>query len=317
MNKKKIVIIGCGLIGFIYAKVLKQLNCEIVAIADPDIKRIKKTLKICSEKTESYKNHLELFRNVEVNKYDIVAIAVPAKDQLKIIKKFSEIKKHILCEKPFTRNYKEAKIALKFCEKNKIHIAVGFKMRYENVFQKLKEIILSKKLGNIKYVSISYYQKKPYQKWAISNGIHRESFVHPLDLLMWIFGKKIKIKFFEKDYSRINGQKLDTFLKTDKINFFISNRWLNKYANFAGVGGSTDFVLNAIGSKGQLVLIRPNFIKVFLENKTINYKLPKFDYDLPFYKEWKSFINYINTKKPGDLVINKSTLDFHKIIDRI
>ena len=166
-------------------------------------------------------------------------------------------------------------------------------------------------------VSISYYQKKPYQKWAISNGIHRESFVHPLDLLMWIFGKKIKIKFFEKDYSRINGQKLDTFLKMDKINFFISNRWLNKYANFAGVGGSTDFVLNAIGSKGQLVLIRPNFIKVFLENKTINYKLPKFDYDLPFYKEWKSFINYINTKKPGDLVINKSTLDFHKIIDRI
>ena len=83
------------------------------------------------------------------------------------------------------------------------------------------------------------------------------------------------------------------------------------------MGGSTDFVLNAIGSKGQLVLIRPNFIKVFLANKTINYKLPKFDYDLPFYKEWKSFINYINTKKPGDLVINKSTLDFHKIIDRI
>ena len=45
MNKKKIVIIGCGLIGFIYAKVLKQLNCEIVAIADPDIKRIKKNIK--------------------------------------------------------------------------------------------------------------------------------------------------------------------------------------------------------------------------------------------------------------------------------
>ena len=68
MIKKKIVIIGCGLIGFIYAKVLKQLNCEVVAIADPDIKRLKKTLKICSEKTQSYKNHLELFKNVEVNK---------------------------------------------------------------------------------------------------------------------------------------------------------------------------------------------------------------------------------------------------------
>ena len=95
MINKKIVIIGCGFIGFIYAKVLRKLNCEVVAIADPDIKRQKKILKICSKKTQSYKNHLELFKKVEVNKYDIVAIAVPAKQQLKIIKKFSGIKKHI------------------------------------------------------------------------------------------------------------------------------------------------------------------------------------------------------------------------------
>ena len=228
MNKKKIVIIGCGLIGFIYAKVLKQLNCEIVAIADPDIKRLKKTLKICTKKTRSYKNHLELYKNVEVNKYDIVAIAVPACDQLKIIKKFSEIKKHILCEKPFTRNYKEAKIALKFCEKNKINLAVGFKMRYENVFQKLKEIILSKKLGNIKYVSISYYQKKPYQKWAISNGIHRESFVHPLDLLMWIFGGVENSKIF-----LLNKQNAKGLLKLKKaeITWNLSVKSINNKNN--------------------------------------------------------------------------------------
>ena len=29
MIKKKIVIIGCGFIGFIYARVLKKLNCEV------------------------------------------------------------------------------------------------------------------------------------------------------------------------------------------------------------------------------------------------------------------------------------------------
>ena len=317
MIKKKIVIIGCGFIGFIYAKVLKKLNCEVVAIADTNSKRLKKTLQICSKNTQIYNNYLELYKKVETSKYDIVAIAVPANHHLKIIKKFSKIKKHIFCEKPFTNNYAEARIAVKLCEKNKVALAVGFKMRYESVFQKLKAIIDSKMLGNIEYVSISYFQKKPYQKWAIKNGIHRESFVHPLDLLMWLFGKNIKIKSLEKNFSKKNGQKIDAFLKLQNINFFISNRWLNKYANFAGIGGSTDWVLNAIGTKGQLVLIRPDFIKVFLDKKTIKYKLPTFNYDLPFNKQWKSFINYINTNNVGDLVVNKSTLHFHKIIDKI
>ena len=317
IRKKKIVIIGCGFVGFIYVKVLKKLNCEVIAIADPDSKKLKKTLQICSKNTQAYKNYIELYNNVETSNYDIVAIAVPANHHLKVIEKFSNIKKHIFCEKPFTNNYKEAKIAVKLCEKNKVNLAVGFKMRYESVFQKLKAIIDSTKLGNIKYVSISYFQKKPYQKWAIKNGIHRESFVHPLDILMWIFGKNIKIKSLEKNFSKKNGQKIDALLKLQNINFVISNRWLNKYANFAGIGGSTDLVLNAIGTKGQLVLIRPDFIKVFLDKKTINYKLPKLNYDLPFYKEWKSFINYINSNNPGHLVVNKSTLHFHKIIDKI
>ena len=36
MPKKKVIIIGCGLIGYIYAKVLNKLKCEIIAIVDLD-----------------------------------------------------------------------------------------------------------------------------------------------------------------------------------------------------------------------------------------------------------------------------------------
>ena len=59
IRKKKIVIIGCGFVGFIYVKVLKKLNCEVIAIADPDSKKLKKTLQICSKNTQAYKNYLE------------------------------------------------------------------------------------------------------------------------------------------------------------------------------------------------------------------------------------------------------------------
>ena len=55
MTKKKVIIIGCGLIGYIYAKVLNKLKCEIIAIVDLDQKRLNKVLKICSSKTLSFK----------------------------------------------------------------------------------------------------------------------------------------------------------------------------------------------------------------------------------------------------------------------
>ena len=45
MYKKKVIIIGCGLIGHIYAKVLKKLKCEIIAIADLDQRRLDKVMK--------------------------------------------------------------------------------------------------------------------------------------------------------------------------------------------------------------------------------------------------------------------------------
>ena len=57
MYKKKVIIIGCGLIGHIYAKVLKKLKCEIIAIADLDQRRLDKVMKICSSKTQFFKTY--------------------------------------------------------------------------------------------------------------------------------------------------------------------------------------------------------------------------------------------------------------------
>ena len=314
MPKKKVIIIGCGLIGYIYAKVLNKLKCEIIAIVDLDQKRLNKVLKICSSKTLSFKTYKQLLYSVPDINYDIVAIAVPATYHLEIIKKFSKIKKNIICEKPFTKNYEQAKLAIKYCEKYKVKLVVGFKMRYEKIFIELKKIIDKKIIGDLKFISISYFQKIPNQSWVIKNGIHREMFVHPLDLVMWLIGNNIKIEFIDKKINSKHEQRINAKLKYKKINCFINNGWLSDYAN---LNGKSDFVLNAIGSKGQIILIRPDFLKVFLSKKVINLKFSKFDYDNPFFNEWKKFISYINTENNDQLVVNKECLNFHKIIDKV
>ena len=314
MNKKKVIIIGCGLVGHIYAKVLVKLHYEILAIVDKDQSRLDKVHKICSSKTLSFRSYDEILKKIPANTYDIVAIALPAHYHLEIIIKFSKINKNILCEKPFTENYKEAKLAIKHCQKYKVKLAVGFKMRYEKIFLELKKIIDKGIIGDLKVISISYFQKIPNQPWAKINGIHREMFVHPLDLVMWIVGKNLKLEYVDKKIKSNLEQRIYAKLKYKNIECFINNGWLRNYAN---LNGKSDFVLNAIGSKGQIILIRPNFLKVFLSNKVFSIKFPKFDYDKPFYDEWKNFISYLNTSKVGELVLNRDCLNFHKIIDKI
>ncbi len=314
MNKKKVVVIGCGLIGHIYVKILKKLKCKIIAIVDYDKKRIDKVIKICDSKTLTFSTYNDLFKNIPQNNYDTVAIAVPASNQLEIIKKFAMIKKNILCEKPFTLNYQEAKEAIKYCKKYEIKLAIGFKMRYEKIFIKLKKIIEKKIIGNLRAISISYFQKIPNQSWAINNGIHKEMFVHPLDLIMWLIQDNIKLQYVDKKINSKFEQTIYTKLKSKNIDCFIHNGWLSKYAN---INGKSDFVLNAIGSKGHLVLIRPDFLKVYLSNKEINFNFSKFDYDEPFLNEWKDFIYFTNTNKPGQLVVNKECLNFHQIVNQV
>ena len=219
-----------------------------------------------------------------------------------------------MCEKPFTKNYEQAKLAIKYCEKYKVNLVVGFKMRYEKIFMELKKIIDKKTIGDLKFISISYFQKIPYQSWVIKNGIHREMFVHPLDIVMWLIGSNIKVEYIDKKIYSKYEQRINAKLKYKKINCFINNGWLSDYAN---LNGKSDFVLNAIGSKGQIILIRPNFLKVFLSKKVISLNFPKFDYDQPFYNEWKNFISYIDTEKNDQLVVNKECLNFHKIIDKV
>lgn len=121
-------------------------------------------------------------------KPDFVIISTPTELHYKNIKeviKFNYFKtvKYILCEKPLSYNYYEAKKIINICKKNNIKLFVNFQRAYDSRFKILKKILKTNK----------YFGILNYTRGMLNNGSHF------LNLFIYLFGYPNKIfKIYSK-----------------------------------------------------------------------------------------------------------------------
>ncbi|GAA0318743.1 Gfo/Idh/MocA family oxidoreductase [Oceanobacillus oncorhynchi subsp. oncorhynchi] len=87
---------------------------------------------------------------------EVVYIAVPNHLHYLFTRKALKAGKHVICEKPFTSNLKEAKDLISLAEKLNLIILEGVNTRYLPNTLKIKEVL--NKIGKIKIVSMNYSQ---------------------------------------------------------------------------------------------------------------------------------------------------------------
>ena len=198
----KIGIIGCGLIGKKRSQSL-GLKGKLIACADPDIDKAKKIAS--SKKIKVFKDWKKL---LEVKEIDIVIIATPHNQLFKIIIQAYKMKKHILVEKPGSKNLKEMIKIISKVKNNKIKIKVGFNHRYHPSIIKAKKIIKSGIIGKPMYLRARYghggrprYEKEWRAKPSISGGgelIDQGS--HLIDLSRLFLGEFSEVTGFINTY---------------------------------------------------------------------------------------------------------------------
>ena len=119
MKKIKVAVIGIGYLGEFHAdKYHANKSVELVGVVDSDRKRrdvISKKLNI-----SSFSDYTKVLDDV-----DAVSISVPTDLHFKIGKFFIENGKHVLIEKPFTKNLSEAKKLEKIAKKKGIVLQIG------------------------------------------------------------------------------------------------------------------------------------------------------------------------------------------------
>ncbi len=268
MAKVKIGVIGLGGIAQLaHLPLLKQLhNVEIAAVCD-----IKKNqLKNVADKfgvERRYSDYKKMLAEVPL---DGVVIATPTDTHYEIAIDCLNAGKHILVEKPVTRNFNEAlEIRKVAAEKGKLAM-VGMNMRFRPDAMLMKSLLSSHELGEIFYARASWIRKRSSTaKWLTAKdkaggGVLMDLGVLLLDLAAWLLEypkiKRVSVENFKHRTKTVEDSSVGMLRLSENriINFEVS--W--------SLNSETDKLeLDFFGTKGTAHLNPLRAYKVIGEEK--------------------------------------------------
>jgi predicted dehydrogenase len=195
MKKLKVGIIGYGVVGkrrrdFIDINPSMKTNC----VSD-----------ICFDSDGEFEDGVKYFKDYNKifnENIDVVFISLPNYLAAEVTKKSLKNGCHVFCEKPPAKTVREIESVIR-CSKKFPHLKLkyGFNHRYHDSVIKAKELIESKKYGNImsfrgvygKSSIIAYDKGWRSEKKYAGGGILIDQGIHMLDL----------IRYFSCDYDKI------------------------------------------------------------------------------------------------------------------
>lgn len=209
MNKVRIGLIGYGSMGRNHAKYLaagEVADAELTAVCDISVEnhnRAKQELG-GDGKVRVFDEPMKLMKSGAV---DGVLIVSPHYEHPDMITAALENNLHVLTEKPigvFTKNVRQVNA---LAAKSKKVFGIMFNQRTNTVYQKIKEMITSGQLGEIKrtnwtathwYRAQSYYELGGWRAtWAgEGGGVLLNQSPHQLDLWQWICGMPVRVRAF-------------------------------------------------------------------------------------------------------------------------
>lgn len=201
MKKKvNVVLIGCGAVAeYYHLPVLQRMpEFNIKYLVDSQEERAKQ-LKDFFRLNAFIKNDIDVV--LEDEELDGILILTPPSSHKNLIIKSAQKGKHLFCEKPLAMNVEETEEVIDVCKSNNVQLLVGYQMRFDGKYSKLKEMIRKGMFGKIigghglhfanalKWPSITKFQHDKHK-----GGGALFEMMHFVDLATWYFGKTISLQ---------------------------------------------------------------------------------------------------------------------------
>jgi predicted dehydrogenase len=196
-------IIGCGNVcevksgpGF-----QKAANSELVAVMRRDA-RLAEDFARRHNVPNWYSDAQSLIADPQV---DAVYIATPPGSHLEYTQMAARAGKPVYVEKPMARNYSECLSMLESCQAAGVPLFVAYYRRAMPRFVKIKELIDSGVIGEVRLATLALYQMPPNNPQALpwrvqpeisGGGLFVDVGSHALDLMDYYFGPVSQVKGF-------------------------------------------------------------------------------------------------------------------------
>ena len=242
-------IIAPGSIANAFAKEVKNTKDGILeAVYGRDENKVK----AFAEKynLEKYYSNIDEFLKDE--NIDAVYIATPHNYHMEYAKRCIEAKKHVLCEKPFSYNYKTSKEVLSFAKENNIFIMEALWTLFLPAVNQTKKWIEEDKIGKIKLITANFGFKSEEDINSrlynpnLAGGALLDVGIYPILFSNFIVGsypKEIKAS------AEFTNTKVD---ESDIINLKYENGALASLT--CSISADTDNTAVIYGEKGKIVI---------------------------------------------------------------
>ena len=197
MNIIKWGIIGCGDVTEVKSGPAFQLveNSELVAVMRRNGDLAKDYAKRHNV-PKWYDDAASLLHDPNVN---AIYIATPPSSHSVYTIAAANVRKPVYVEKPMAMSYVDAKQMVKVCKQNNVPLFVAYYRRALPRFLKVKELLEDKKIGDVKFVNIRYYEKlreedlKGNLNWRVNPKIAGCGYFcdlgsHIIDLIQFLLG---------------------------------------------------------------------------------------------------------------------------------
>lgn len=208
MKRLRIGLIGCGGMGTNHGKDVvggDVRGAELTAICDVHPESLARARDVFGEQVRVFESSEALF-NAKV--VDAVIIATPHYQHPELAIEAFKHGLHVLIEKPagaYTRQVRQMNEAAKAAGKDGKIFAIMFNQRTRPIHQKLKDLVVSGELGEIKrtnYIVTDWYRSQSYYDsgswrgtWAgEGGGVLLNQCPHQLDLWQWICGMPKRVR---------------------------------------------------------------------------------------------------------------------------
>jgi predicted dehydrogenase len=193
-----IAIIGAGVMGSHYAKVLKDCaDANLCAIADLDARRAE-GLARTYEVGSTYVNYEAMLADERI---DAVVVATPDFAHREPVQGCLAAGKHVLCEKPLAMTREDCEAIAADVDRGGVKFMVSYGNRHRPNAQRIKQVLEARELGDLKHVAIRLNEK--LSKTRTISWLDRTSPVwfllsHCVDTLRWLTDRE-----FTEVYARV------------------------------------------------------------------------------------------------------------------
>lgn len=223
---------------------------NIRAVADID-EEARKTVASEYSIPETYADGETLIRNSEI---DLVSICTPPNTHRDLLLTAIAEHHHIFCEKPFTTSLEDAREIREAVTNNSVKCQLGYSLRFNNNYQKVRQYIKDGLLGDIQHIDIECYVPPPSSAWyykpsVSGGGIVADRIPHWIDYYSYLLDSEPKLK--RSNLECIKTNKAEDYaiidLQLGDIPVSLSLKWIQQ-----GITTSTTLRNTIVASDGTI-----------------------------------------------------------------